>query len=91
MPKHSSIHLLLSPIEEESIEALSVFFHVAPHPDFSLTTHWDDRFSGDSASERSQSVFHDLYYDRWESVHTLSRDLWEERRDLRHSLQTGSS
>ncbi|KAI9567219.1 hypothetical protein HD554DRAFT_1008927 [Boletus coccyginus] len=86
MPKHSSIHLLLSPIEEESIEALGVFFHVAPHPDFSLTTHWDDRFSHDS--ERPQSGFCELYYDLWERARTLSRDLWKERRDLRHSLQT---
>ena len=88
MPKHSSIHLLLSPIEEESVEALSVFFHVAPHPDFSLTTHWDDHSSNHSG--RSESVFCDLYYDRWEYVYTLSCDLWKERRDLRHSLQTGS-
>ena len=41
MPKHAFIHLLNSPIEEASIKALGVFFHVAPYPNFSLTTHWN--------------------------------------------------
>ena len=39
MPKGSFVHLLNSPIEEESIVALGVFFHVAPYPSFGLATH----------------------------------------------------
>ena len=39
MPKNTFLHLLNSPIEEASIEALGVFLHVAPYLDFNLTTH----------------------------------------------------
>ena len=44
MPKNTFLHLLNSPIEEASIEALGVFFHVAPYPDFNLTTHWNNLY-----------------------------------------------
>ncbi|KAI9567239.1 hypothetical protein HD554DRAFT_2173575 [Boletus coccyginus] len=85
MPKRSFIHLLHSPIEEESIQALGVFFHVAPYPEFDLTTHWNNRrFRG---SNRPQGLC-DLHHDRWERARSLARDLWEERRDLRRSLET---
>ena len=42
--KNMFLHLLNSPIEEVSIEALGVFFHVAPYPDFNLTTHWNNPY-----------------------------------------------
>ncbi|KAF8126014.1 hypothetical protein EV363DRAFT_1174978, partial [Boletus edulis] len=54
MPKDSFIHLLHSPIEEEFIEALSVFFHASPYPDFGLTTHWNNRYY--RGSERLQEL-----------------------------------
>jgi len=85
MPKHTSIKLLDSTIEEESIEALSVFFHVAPYPDFRLTTHWDNRCFN------FRDRFCDLYCDRWAQVRILARDLWQERKDLRRSLELQSS
>ena len=44
MPKNMFLHLLNSPIEEASIEALGVCFHVAPYPDFNLTTHWNNLY-----------------------------------------------
>ncbi|KAH0826882.1 hypothetical protein J3R83DRAFT_4428 [Lanmaoa asiatica] len=88
MPKDTFIHLLNSPIEEESIEALGVFFHVAPYPDFSLTTHWNNSYF--KGSERPRELC-GLYYDRWVAARSLARDLWEERRDLRHSLEARST
>jgi len=89
MPKHTFIHLLNSPIEEESIEALGVFFHVAPYPDFGLTTHWNNRYF--RGSQRRPQDLCDLYYDRWVKARSIAYDLWKERRDLRHSLETRSS
>jgi len=83
MPKDAYIHLLDSPIEEESIEALSVFFHVAPYPDFSLITNFRH-------SERPKELC-DLYSDRWEQVRSLSFDLWKKKRNLKRSLETRSS
>ncbi|KAF8552921.1 hypothetical protein OG21DRAFT_1324757 [Imleria badia] len=74
MPKSMFLHFLNSPIEEESIEALGVFFHVAPHPNFSL-----------SVAEGLDLP----YVDRWMKVYSLARDLWGERRDLRWSLARG--
>ena len=88
MPKGTFIHLLNSPIERESIEALGVFFHVAPYPDFNLTTHWNNRYF--RGSERPRELC-DLYYDRWVEARSLARDLWEGRRDLRRVLETQSS
>jgi hypothetical protein len=85
MPKDTYIHLLNSPIEQASIEALGVFFHVAPYPNFNLTTHWNNRYF--RGSERPQELC-DLYYDRWVEARSLARDLWEERRDLRRALET---
>lgn len=85
MPKNTSIHLLNSPIEKESIEALGVFFHVAPYPEFDLTTHWSNRYF--KGSQRPQELC-DVYYDRWVDVRALSLNLWEQRRDLRRSLET---
>ncbi|KAF8557313.1 hypothetical protein OG21DRAFT_1482399 [Imleria badia] len=82
MPNDTYICLLDSPIEEESIDALSVFFHVAPYPDFELFTQW----STDSPGELC-----DLYDDRWSKVYTFSRSLSKERRVLRRSLETRSS
>ncbi|KAF8126067.1 hypothetical protein EV363DRAFT_1349681, partial [Boletus edulis] len=84
MPKDSFIHLLNSPIEEESIEALSVFFHASPYPDFDLTTHWNNRYY--RGSERPQELC-DLYYERWVRARSLAHDLWKARRDLSRSLQ----
>ena len=83
MPKHTFIHLLDSPIEKESIEALGVFFHVAPYPDFQLDTY--------NFGYSEQLGFNDLYYNRWKQVRLLARNLWRERRDLRCSLETRSS
>ncbi|KAF8552009.1 hypothetical protein OG21DRAFT_1466366 [Imleria badia] len=88
MPNGTFLHLLNSPIEEESIEALGVFFHVAPYPDFSLTTHWNNRYF--RGSERPQELC-DLYYNRWVEARSLARDLWEKRRDLRRAVETQSS
>ena len=88
MPKDTYIHLLNSPIEKDSIEALGVFFHVAPYPDFNLTTHWNNRYF--RGSERPRELC-DLYYDRWVEARSLARDLWEERRSLRRVLETQSS
>jgi len=90
MPKHSFIHLLHSPIEEESVEALGVFFHVAPYPEFNLTTHWNNRyFRGSGGPQGSR----ELYYDRWVRARSLACDISEERTELRRSLETrlGSS
>ena len=85
MPKNAFIHLLNSPIEEESIEALGVFFHVAPYPKFGLTTQWNNPYF--RGRERPTELC-DLYYDRWVRARDLARDLWETRRKLRHSLET---
>ena len=84
MPQHTFIHLLNSPIEEESIEALGVFFHVAPYPNFNLTTHWNNFYY--QGNERPRELC-DLYYDRWVRARELARDLWQERGNLRHSLE----
>ena len=84
MPKGTLLHFLNSPIEEESIKALGVFFHVAPYPDFGLSTHWNERFF--SGSERPQELC-ELYHNRWVEARSLARDLWEERRNLRRSLE----
>ena len=47
MRKKMFFHIHNSPIEEASIEALSVLFHVVPYPDFTLTTSWNnDYFQG---------------------------------------------
>ena len=90
MPRGTFLHLLNSPIEEESVKALGVFFHVAPYPDFGLTTHWNYRFL--PGSERPQpGELCELYYDRWVEARSLARDLWEERRNLRHALEARSS
>lgn len=87
VPKNASLHLLNSPIEEESIEALGVFFHVAPYPDFHLSTHWNNRrFRG---SERPKELCN-LYHERWERVRDLALALWEERAKLRNSMETRS-
>lgn len=85
MPKGTFIHLLNSPIEEESIMALGVFFHVAPYPDFSLTTHWNNHYF--HGSERPRELC-DLYYARWVEARSLARDLWEEQRELRCAVET---
>lgn len=85
MPTNTYIHVLNSPIEKESVEALGVFFHVAPYPDFDITTHWSNRFF--KGSTRPQELC-DLYYDRWVDARTLAFNLWEKRRDLRRSLET---
>ena len=85
MPKHTFLHFLHSPIEEESIEALGVFFHVAPYPDFNLSTHWNSRYFRGSA--RPQELC-DLYYDRWVRARDLAWTLWQERTELRSALET---
>ncbi|KAI9567220.1 hypothetical protein HD554DRAFT_1008873 [Boletus coccyginus] len=82
MPKDASIHLLDSPIEEESVDALGFFFHVAPFPDFELLTYFDFR---NSARDR------ELYVNRWEEVRDLAHGLWDLMNDLRSSLETRSS
>ncbi|KAI9567224.1 hypothetical protein HD554DRAFT_2329288 [Boletus coccyginus] len=83
MPKHAYLHLLDSPIDEGSIKALGVFFHVAPYPDFRLIFYFRD-------SERPRELCN-LYFNRWLQVDSLARDLWRERGDLRRSLETRSS
>ncbi|KAI9567238.1 hypothetical protein HD554DRAFT_1011308 [Boletus coccyginus] len=77
MPKGAFLHFQSSPIEEESIGALAVFFHVAPYPDFGMTTYWDDLDFRDS---RTSEELCNLYHDRWVRVGSLSRRLWEEKR-----------
>jgi len=77
IPKEASLHLQSSPIEEESINALAVFFHVAPFPDFRLDIYWDDTYLRDS---RISKELCNLYHDRWVKVGSLARSLWEERR-----------
>lgn len=89
MPKDACVHLLKSPIEEESIEALGVFFHVAPYPDFKLFTHWEKRYFRGGIENPVELC--DLYYDRWERVQSLALNNWERRRDLRRSLEARSS
>ena len=84
MPNNAFLHFLNSPIEEESIKALGVFFHVAPYPDFNLSTHWNYRFY--PGGERPQELC-ELYYNRWVEARSLARDLWEERGNLRRSLE----
>jgi len=71
------IHLQSSLIEEESINALAVFFHVAPFPDFRLDTYWSDP---DLQNGRVSEELCNLYHDRWVKVRSLARSLWEERR-----------
>jgi len=75
----ASLHLQSSPIEEESINALAVFFHVAPFPDFSLETFWDVN-DLDFQSMRTPEELCKLYHDQWVEVGSRARSLWEERR-----------
>ena len=77
MLKHASLQLQTSPIEEESINALAVFFHVAPFPDFRLDTYWDDP---DLLNTTLSEELCKLYHDRWVKVGSLARSFWEERR-----------
>ena len=88
VPKDSSISFFKSPIEEESIEALGVFFHVAPYPDFDMTTDWNNRYF---RGREHPLELCELYCDRWAEVRGLARDLSKERANLRHSLETPSS
>ena len=76
MPEGTEIYVHHSAIEEESVEALGTFFHVAPFPKFKLV-------SGDERGDGH------LYCDRWKRVHSLARNLWEERETSFHSLSQG--
>ena len=84
MPKRAHLHLQNSPIEEESVYALGVFFHVAPYPDFQLDTRWKDFDFLDD--EIVPEELCDVYHDRWQRVHALACKLWQERGALRRSL-----
>jgi len=79
MPGNAYLDVHSSLIEEESINALAVFFHVAPFPNFSLNTTWDadDR---DFRNSRTPEELRILYHDRWVEVESRARSLWEERR-----------
>ncbi|KAI9567236.1 hypothetical protein HD554DRAFT_1010566 [Boletus coccyginus] len=77
IPKYAAINLQTSSIEEESVNALAVFFHVAPFPDFSLDTFWGEP---ELLNSRISEELSDLYYARWVKVRSLARSLWEERR-----------
>ncbi|KAG9312052.1 hypothetical protein JVU11DRAFT_7333 [Chiua virens] len=98
MPEGASISLLHSSIEEESVEALGIFFHVAPFPNFRLETHWNDYSSCSDAPREIYDLMgytypidspgSSVYSKRWEKVFSLAQNMWEERRKLRHSLET---
>ncbi|KAI9574109.1 hypothetical protein HD554DRAFT_2309665 [Boletus coccyginus] len=77
MPKGASLHLQTSRIEEESINALAVFFHVAPFPDFRLNTYWNEP---EFLNSRISEELCDLYHARWVKVGALARSIWEKRR-----------
>lgn len=83
MQERARLHLQNSPIEEESVYALGVFFHVAPYPDFQLDTHQDYL---DVVDDETPEELCNMYHDRWKRVHALARELWEERRALKRSL-----
>ena len=88
MPKRSYLNLQNTPIEEESVYPLGVFFHVAQYPDFQIATHWDDPDFQDGETPEELGK---VYGDRWERVYELASELWEEREELRRSLLTWSS
>ena len=47
MQKKLFLHIHNSPIKEMSIKALSIFFHIVPYSDFTLTISWNnDHFQG---------------------------------------------
>ena len=71
MPKGARLHIHSSPIEEESIHALGVFFHVALHPSIQPVTHL------------SNFGFPE---ELWCDVYALGYRLCEEREALRRSL-----
>ncbi|KAF8447222.1 hypothetical protein L210DRAFT_2784680 [Boletus edulis BED1] len=81
MPDGAEIYVGVSPIEEDSIEPLGIFFHVAPFPHFNLDDEWYDlqplRF------EKHPDVVHQ----RWERVRSLARKHRMERDNLLSSLR----
>ncbi|KAF8126051.1 hypothetical protein EV363DRAFT_1349628 [Boletus edulis] len=68
MPDGAVIDVGLSPIEEDSIETLGIFFHVAPFPHFHLLDGYNEYFPPHFETE-----LFDLFYDRW-SRHWMERD-----------------
>ncbi|KAF8552922.1 hypothetical protein OG21DRAFT_1324865 [Imleria badia] len=79
MPEDTEIRVRDSAIEEESVEALAIFFHVAPFPKFSLV------FGSEYPNGERRLEPFTLYRDRWKRVHSLAQKLWEERDKLLHS------
>ena len=71
MQKKLFLHIHNSPIKEVSIKALSIFFHIVPYPDFSLTTSWNNgHFQGSEQPEEHC----ELYYNWW--IEALDTNNW---------------
>ena len=83
--QNGGLHPWNSPIEEESVYPLGIFFHVAPYPHFGLSAFWSDSYFQDLETEIPKELC-DVYRDRWKRVDTLARKLWEEREALKRSL-----
>ncbi|KAF8126061.1 hypothetical protein EV363DRAFT_1349672 [Boletus edulis] len=75
MPDGAVIDVGLSPIEEDAIETLGIFFHVAPFPHFRLLDAYNDYFLPDFEAE-----LFDLFDDRGSRY-------WMERDNLLSSLR----
>ena len=74
-----------SPIEEESVYPLGIFFHVAPYPHFKFIAYWSDSDFQDDETVTPEELC-DVYRNRWKRVDTLARKLWEEREALKRSV-----
>ncbi|KAG6371937.1 hypothetical protein JVT61DRAFT_8948 [Boletus reticuloceps] len=84
LPDGAVIDVGVSPIEEDSIETLGIFFHVAPFPQFRLYDDWDDSEPMDF--EEHPELVH-LFSERWERVRSLACKHWMERDSLLSSLR----
>ncbi|KAF8447210.1 hypothetical protein L210DRAFT_2784305 [Boletus edulis BED1] len=86
MPDGAVINVGVSPIEEDSIETLGVFFHVAPFPfpHFRLLDAGND-YVPPYFAEDDELVL--LFRERWQMVESLAHKHWMERDNLLSSLR----
>ncbi|KAF8447224.1 hypothetical protein L210DRAFT_3757192 [Boletus edulis BED1] len=84
MPDGAVIDVGVSPIEEDSIETLGIFFHAAPFPHFRLDDEWD--YLEPIYFEEADELI-ELFNQRWERVRSLARRHWMERDNLLSALR----
>ncbi|KAF8447212.1 hypothetical protein L210DRAFT_3525251 [Boletus edulis BED1] len=84
MPDGAVINVGVSPIEEDSIETLGIFFHVAPFPHFRLRDLWN--YLEPTDFEEDVELV-ELFNERWSKVRSLARKHWMERDNLLSSLR----